>query len=598
MKTLPRRRRAGLLLVLVLTALAMAGPAMGQLSSAVPTAQISGEGSSWAGNAVDNWRAGVAGQGVTMNFNANGSSIGRKDFALGLADFAVSEIPYTGDTKDPNDTNKPDFGYAMLPVVAGGTAFMYNLPINGQRYTQLNLSQRAIAKIFTGQATTWNDPVIATDNPGVNLPSQPITVVVRSDGSGATAQFTLFLKRQFPQDYAALCAKTGCDPNSATSYFSTSGLDHFTAQSGSIGVTTYTSNTPYTINYDEYSYATGINFPVAKVKNAAGFYIEPTDTAVAVALTQAKINNDTTSDNYLSQDLSAVYPYGDPRSYPMSAYSYMLEPTELHGNFSSGKGATLAYLEQFALCEGQRTMGQLGYSPLPMNLVLLAMDQVLKVPGIGADTQKQIADTKAGVTSGASNPCNNPTFKPGDSPSVNQLIKTAPFPEGCDAACQAPWIGAVSGGPDTNTSSQDSGKGGKKGGKKNPGTSTSAPPTDTATQTGTPDPGAPTAGIAAPIDAGSSDDPTQTCDPDTGLCTGDSAPAAAGSGDANMVATPYELAGKQIWGTAQLALVISVLLGALLIFGPPLVARALDTKPRRAPKVPAPRHQAPGGGLP
>lgn len=553
-------------------------------SSAIPAADaaqyntISGDGSSWAGNALNQWTTDVKAQGVTVNYNPDGSSQGRANFANGLSDFAVSEIPYKGDTSDPQDSGGPGFGYGMLPVVAGGTSFMYNLQVNGARLTTLKLSQAALAKIFSGQVTRWNDPVIAATNKGVNLPAQRITVVVRSDGSGATAQFTLWMMRQFPKDYAALCAKAGCNPKSATSYFPYQGLSNFTAQSGSNGVTTYTANTPYTINYDEYSYALGVGYPVAQIQNASGFFTVPTDTAVAVALTQAKINQDKSSANYLSQDLSAVYAYKDPRTYPISAYSYLIVPTVTHGNFNAAKGATLAYFGTYSLCEGQRKMGALGYSPLPMNLVLAAMDQVSRIPGIDGATSGVIAATKKGAANGNANPCNNPTFKPGDSPAVNQLVKTAKFPEGCDAACQAPWTGvaaAINDGPGGGV-----GGGGKKGHQVGGTASTQPTATSSAGTTaggsGSGTDGGKAAGVgSAPIAASAS--ASAVCDPDTGICA---APNTTNDGT-QLVADPAVIDGANTWGPAQAALILSVIVGILLIFAPPVVARALDVRRRR-----------------
>ncbi len=164
-------------------------------AQAVSYVPISGSGSTWAALAVQDWKAAVKTQGVQVNFNSVGSSQGRKEFAQGIVQYAVSEIPYKGDTADPQDTIFPNFGYSMVPAVAGGTTFMYNLPIGGQRYDNLKLSMSTIAGIFSGQITRWNDQALKTDNPGVALPDQRITVVVRSDGSGATAQFTLWMLR-------------------------------------------------------------------------------------------------------------------------------------------------------------------------------------------------------------------------------------------------------------------------------------------------------------------------------------------------------------------------------------------------------------------
>ncbi|BBH16977.1 phosphate ABC transporter substrate-binding protein PstS [Nocardioides baekrokdamisoli] len=560
MKTSRLLRRACAALAVAVAALVLVGPgALAAIGTSLPTARLSGEGSSWAGNAVQDWQAAVKAQGVTVDFNPNGSSSGRRDFATGLADYAVSEIPYTGDTADPQDTAKPNFAYGMLPVVAGGTSFMYNLPVNGNQFQNLRLSQLALAKIFSGQITQWNDPAVKATNPGVNLPAQRITVVVRSDGSGATAEFTLWMKHAFPAQYAALCAKAGCNPNSATSYYPTQNMSNFTAQSGSNGVTTYTANTPYTINYDEYSYALGVSFPVAQIQNAAGYFTVPSADAVAVALTQASINQDKSSLNYLSQDLTKVYSYGDPRTYPISAYSYMIEPTVTHGNFDSGKGETLAYFEAFSLCEGQRTMGALGYSPLPMNLVLDAMEQVKRVPGIGASTKAIIANTENGVKAGSANPCNNPTFRPGDNPAHNLLTDTAPFPAGCNAACAAPWA-RLGGGTST---------GGTKGGKSTngSGTGTTAPVL--------------TPGVTSP---GSGSNPAVVCSADTGVCTGPATTTNAAG--ANPLPTPLNLTGQSTWGVAQTALLLSVFAVAALMFMPPLVSQILGS--RRPPGAGSP----------
>jgi phosphate ABC transporter phosphate-binding protein len=557
------------LITVAITALLVCTSALLAAAFAAPTARISGNGSSWAGNALGDWVAAVKAQGVTVDYTPDGSSSGRKNFAQGLADFAVSEIPYTGDTADPQDSQRPNFSYGLVPVVAGGTSFMYNLPIGGNRYTKLRLSQEALAKIFSGQVTTWNDPVIAATNPGVPLPAQRITVVVRSDGSGATAQFTLWMLRQFPADYAALCAKTGCNPRNATSYFPYQGLSNFTAQSGSNGVTTYTSNTPYTINYDEYSYALGVGFPVAQVRNAAGFYTVPTDSAVAVALSQAKINMDQTSQNYLSQDLSKVYPYKDPRTYPISAYSYLVVPLQTHGSFTPDKGATLGYFSTFSLCEGQRTMGALGYSPLPMNLVLAAMDQVLRIPGVDTATKQTIQATKSGVKSGSSNKCNNPTFRPGDSPSHNVLTDTAPFPAECDAACQAPWAHTKTAAATTTGSS----------GK--PSAAAAAPAASAPAAAGG---GAPAA--AGPAAAAAS------CDADTGQCGA----AATATGDLTATASPTVIAGQSTWGSAQLALFLSIGFLVLLVLVPPLAAHLLgaQARPSAQPAAAAPMQDAGG----
>ena len=515
-------------------------------ASAASYPQISGEGSSWAANAVLQWQADMATQGVTVQFKPNGSSQGRKDFAQQIGtDYAMSEIPYSGDTADPQDNFTPQFAYSLMPMVAGGTSFMYNLRVNGGRLETLKLSQAAIAGIFSGQITQWNDPTIKADNAGTNLPVAPITVVVRSEGSGATAQFTLWMLRQFPAAYRYLCQTSGsCDGVHATSYFPTAKMKNFVGQSGSNGVTTYTSNTPFTINYDEYSYAQQAGFPVAQVKNAAGYYTVPTDSAVAVALIKAKINTNAKDPNYLSQDLSEVYPYTDPRTYPISSYSYFIMPRQTTDSFTPAKGSTLGYFTQYSLCEGQRTMGKLGYSPLPMNLVLAAMEQVKLIPGVDQPTLDKITATEKGVTQGNANPCNNPTFKPGDDPSHNVLVDTAPFPAGCDAACQAPW--------------------------KKPGAAQNLN-----------GPQFQGVGITAKNDAvpvPNASPEAQTCDPDTGICSN----STSAKGVGNISPVSAVIPGQLGWAGPQTLMVIVGLLIATLLLAPPLASRLLSGAARRA----------------
>ncbi|MEN2737831.1 phosphate ABC transporter substrate-binding protein PstS [Microbacterium sp. X-17] len=365
---------------------------------------ISGSGSTWSQNALDQWRKNVASNyGMTVNYSGNGSSAGRTDFINQTVDFAVSEIPFQANPQDGSPPEVPTSSYAYMPIVAGGTSLMYNLKIGGQRVTNLRLSGPVIAKIFTGAITNWNDPAIQADNPGLAMPDKTITPVIRSDGSGTSAQFTAWMAAQFPDIWTYHMTSQFPVINST-----------FKAQNGSLGVAGYVSQDygEGAITYVEYSYALKSGFPVAKVLNQAGYYIEPTYQSVAVALMGATINPD------LTQNLDGVYNNTDPRTYPMSSYSYMIVPTQTNKVFTTDKGKTLSKFADYMICEGQQQASALGYSPLPMNLVQAASDVITKIPG-----------TVGGVDF---NSCNNPTFKPGDSPSNNQLALAAPQPKPCD----------------------------------------------------------------------------------------------------------------------------------------------------------------------
>ena len=152
-------------------------------------APVDGAGSTWSQIAVDQWRADVARQGLVVNYQGVGSTAGRVAYYQAQVDFAVSEIPFQSAQYDRQGNLLADETqlaasrpYAYLPVVAGGTAFMYNLKANGQRITDLRLSPETAAKIFTGQITMWNDPLVVADNPQRVMPATRIKPVVRSDG--------------------------------------------------------------------------------------------------------------------------------------------------------------------------------------------------------------------------------------------------------------------------------------------------------------------------------------------------------------------------------------------------------------------------------
>ncbi|HET9254822.1 MAG TPA: extracellular solute-binding protein, partial [Pseudonocardiaceae bacterium] len=178
-------------------------------ASAADFVPVSGSGSTWASNALDQWRRVAATQlGITVNYSANGSTSGRNDFRFGQVDFAVSEIPY-GLTDAGVTEPTPDRKFAYMPIVAGGTSLMYNLKIGDKRVTNLRLSGETITKIFTQQITTWSDPAIKADNPGLSLPARKIVPVVRSDGSDTTAQFTAWMASQYGTLWDNYCHKVG-----------------------------------------------------------------------------------------------------------------------------------------------------------------------------------------------------------------------------------------------------------------------------------------------------------------------------------------------------------------------------------------------------
>lgn len=406
---------------------------------------ISGAGSSWSSNAIDQWRRNVEQYGMRINYASTGSSDGRNQFKSGTVDFASSEIPYGLNDGGVVDV-APNRSFAYMPIVAGGTSFMYNLQSGGKQITNLRLSGDVISKIFTGGITQWNDPAIKADNPGLDLPARQIVPVVRSDGSGSTAQFTLWMSKEYQSTWDSYCHAAGRPtPCGLTSNFPVISGKGFIAQPNSQGVAGYVSQTANvgTITYVEYSYALKTGFPVVKVLNKAGYYVEPTASNVAVGLLGARLNSDRT------QNLLGVYNNTDPRAYPLSSYSYMIVPTATGAGFTSAKGKTLAAFANYFLCEGQQQAAVLGYSPLPINLVQAGLDVVKQIPG-------------AVVSSINISKCNNPTFS---SDGTNTLAKNAPMPPACDkkgaSECTTGTGGAS--GTSTGTSGTSTSAGGSTG---------------------------------------------------------------------------------------------------------------------------------------
>lgn len=415
-----RARRLGAALAIVVAA-AGAFPAATEAQS---YQRISGEGSSWAANAIDAMRVNVRQFGITVDYNPSGSTAGRKNYLNGTVDFAASDIPFQFHPEDGSAPENPAPGsYAYIPVTAGGTAFMYNLVINGQRVSNLRLSGENVSKIFTGAITMWNDPSLQADNPGLALPARAIVPVVRSDGSGSSAQFTRWMIDRHPAIWNDYCQRSGRAPACGfTSFYPT--IQGMIAQSGDLGVAGYVSQSfaEGAIGYVNYSYALGVQFPVAKVLNAAGFYTEPTPENVAVSLLKAGINMDSSNPAvYLTQQLEGVYTDTDPRNYQLSSYSYFILPTTIAGQFNEAKGRTLGAFTYYAMCQAQQQSASLGYSPMPVNLVEASFEQIRKIPGV----EVQSIDIRS---------CNNPTFSPDG---TNVLARGAPMPKDCDRQGQA-----------------------------------------------------------------------------------------------------------------------------------------------------------------
>jgi ABC-type phosphate transport system substrate-binding protein len=420
----PGRPAARIAAALGLAALGLAVPS--PRADAGTYTSVSGAGSSWASVAIDQWTKDLrVSQGVVAGYNPDGSAAGRVGYIQNQYDFAGSDPPFRDGDDELGDTGREvvPWGYSYVPDTAGGTAFMYHIEENGHLVTNLRLSPAVLMGIFTGTITNWDDSRI-TKIYGAQLPNLPITPVVRSDGSGATYFFTRWMEHLYPAQWNAFCQKVhpGIKLPCPQTEFYPANWGNAKAENGSVNVANYITSSygDGSIGYDEYAYALNSKYPVVQVLNPAGYFVGPSASNVAVALTKAVINETQSSPDFLQQDLDSVYTFTDPRSYPLSSYSYLIVPRNPKPPtiFASpaGKGRTLSTYIDFMLCAGQQQMKALGYSPLPLNLVKGGLLQSDQIPGhIPGPNLRTLAG------------CANPTFTNG----VLTLLKDAAYPGAC-----------------------------------------------------------------------------------------------------------------------------------------------------------------------
>jgi phosphate transport system substrate-binding protein len=284
---------------------------------------------------------------VTVNYGAGGSGKGRTDLASGVVNFAGSDSPIP--SSEASSFKKP---VLYFPVVIGPITLAYNL----SGVSNLKLDATTIAGIFEGKITKWNDSAIKSLNPGVSLPSTAITTAVRSDSSGTTQNFSLYLEKAAPSVWTLGSSSTIKWPSTAR------------AGSGNPGVAQIVKSTPGAIGYVDYADAKASGLVAAEVKNKAGDYVAATPSASSIDAASATIASNLT---FAAADASSA-----AGAYPISYQSWdLVYATQPNANDAKLLKAYLGYL----LGAGQKTLGTLGYAPLPSNLDAKAVAQLSKI---------------------------------------------------------------------------------------------------------------------------------------------------------------------------------------------------------------------------
>jgi len=300
--------------------------------SAVAADKLSGAGASFPAPLYFDWAHQYAAKtGNQVNYQSIGSGGGIKQIQKRTVDFGASDKPLT-----PQELAKD--GLLQFPAVVGTINVVYNLP--GIADGAIKLSNDAVAGIFLGTVSTWNDPIIAKDNPGVKLPSSRITVVHRSDGSGTTWNFVYWLDKIS----AVWKSKVGV----GTSVNWPVGI----GGKGNEGVANVVKQTPGSIGYVEFAYAKQNKLASAQLQSAENTWVAPT---VATSKEAAKNAKWTKQSHF--HEILVLEP--GKNSYPVTAGTFILLPKE-----KAEQNKKVAAFFNFGF-ENDATAERLGYIPLP-----------------------------------------------------------------------------------------------------------------------------------------------------------------------------------------------------------------------------------------
>lgn len=318
---------------------------------------LNGAGSTFIFPLMDTWRVEYEAvkPDVSVNYQSIGSGGGVKQFIAKTVDFGASDAPLT-----PEEVEQAP-GAVHIPVTIGSVVPAYNIPgvEKGLKFTG-----PILADIFLGKITKWNDPRLVEINPGISLPDAEITTVHRSDGSGTTYVWTDYLSAISP-GWEQQIGKGKSIP-----------WPGGVGAPGNEGVSNLILTTPNTIGYVELAYALTTGMTVGSVQNQAGNFIEPTlestKAAAAASAPQLPAGDQSWS------NITMVNAPGE-QSYPITSFVYDFVFKEMSNNpsINAAKAKALVDFITWTITDGQQFGPELGYVPLPENVVSLDM-QTLK----------------------------------------------------------------------------------------------------------------------------------------------------------------------------------------------------------------------------
>jgi len=309
------------------------------------TLSINGAGASFPNPIYTKWIADFQKKNATIqiNYQSIGSGGGIKQVTEGTVDFGASDGPMNDDQLKAFQ-DKHGFGILHFPTVLGAVVPTYNIPgVNAE----LNFTPDALAGIFLGKITKWNDPAIAGANSGVKLPADDIVVVHRSDGSGTSYIWTDYLAKVSDEWKAKV--------NKGASVNWPVGL----GGKGNEGVAGVVKQTPDALGYVELIYAIQNKMPYGKVRNVAGTFIKADlESVTAAAAGAAK----TMPDDFRVSITDAP----GKTAYPISSFTWLLIPQKFS---DAAKRDALKGFVKWMLADGQNEVEALSYAKLPKEVV-------------------------------------------------------------------------------------------------------------------------------------------------------------------------------------------------------------------------------------
>jgi phosphate transport system substrate-binding protein len=289
---------------------------------------------------------------LAFNYQSIGSGGGIKQVTEGTVDFGASDGPMN-DMQIKEFRDKHGFGILHFPTVMGADVPVYNVAgVN----TDLNFTPDALAGIFLGKITKWNDPELVKANPGLKLPAADIIVVHRSDGSGTTYIWTDYLSK-VSKDWETKVGR-------GTSVNWPVGL----GGKGNEGVSGQVQQTPNSIGYVELIYAVQNKMKTGKVKNLAGAMVQASLGGVTAAAASSK----EMPDDFRVSITNA--PGKD--AYPISSFTWLLIPEKIADPV---KNKAIKDFLKWMVADGQTMTSALAYAPLPKSVVAKEMKAIAKI---------------------------------------------------------------------------------------------------------------------------------------------------------------------------------------------------------------------------